>query len=100
MASCGTRRADDNTTHRALLQRMSYAPTKGKTTAYFAPLGAQEVLSVESCEEFDGDWGSDVDDDSESDLSYEVPDVGDGMWNMGNEDIFLNEEEYEMYDAI
>lgn len=79
---------------------MSNAPTKGKITAYFAPLGAEEVLDIKSNEESEGDWESDVDDDSDSDLSDEGLDFGDEVWNMGDEDFFLSKKEDDINDEI
>ena len=98
MAQCRTRRADDDTTHRVLLSKNVKCTHEGKITANFAPLGAEEVLGIQSDEESEGDWESDVDDDRGSDLSDEGSDMGDEVWNMSGEDFFLSEEEYDMND--
>lgn len=97
MAQCRTRRVDDDTTHRVLLSKNVKCTHERKDNGEFCSPGAEEVLDIQSDEEFEGDWESDVDDDRDSDLSDEGSDMGDEVWNMG-EDFFLSEEEYDMND--
>lgn len=72
-------------------QRMMNAPTKGKITAYFTAMYAEEALGMISDQESEGDWESNMDDDGDSDLSNDGSDFGDEAWDM-------TEEECEMKD--
>lgn len=73
-------------------QRMMNAPTKGKITAYFTTMKAEEALGMISDQESEGDCESNVDDYGDSDLGKDGADFEDEAWDMAEEECEMKDD--------